>query len=220
MSATSITVNQDQLLLTLGKLGAAASDMPSILNTVSAYMKGSVQSTFRDEGSPAGSWPALAASTLRRKGYSAGHKLLILSGRLFSSIENVVEGNVLTIGTSVVYAGVHQWGSADRRGGSVGAQARIPGREAQVGAYDFMRRIPFREFGKRVVRNEFGEDETVKTRLSGPANAKKTSVSAHGRHGNIPARPFLVFRPEDPGNIVEAINGYFFAKAPAGAVTK
>ena len=49
----------------------------------------------------------------------------------------------------------------------------------------------------------------------GPRN--KTNVSKHTRHQNIPARPYLVFRPEDPRRIQSLVNAYVQrARAAAG----
>jgi phage virion morphogenesis protein len=195
---TAITIREDQMLIALGQLGVAVNDVPDMLRIVGAYMLGSVAKTFRNEGSPAGSWPALADSTKKRKGYTAGHKLLILSGRLFGSIQAVVMGKTLSIGTGLVYAAVHQWGSLDRKGGSVGAQAKIEGRGVHVDAYSYM----------RVIQKENKAKGLRRIRL-------QTKVAAHDRHQNIPARPYLVFRPEDPSNVELAIAGWIRSKAPA-----
>ncbi len=215
MAGTAITIRQHELMISLGQLGAAVSDVPDMLRIIGAYMMGSVARTFRDEGSPSGSWPALAASTKKKKGYTAGHKLLIMSGRLFGSIQSQVQGDRLTIGTNLVYAAVHQYGSRDRLGGSIGAQAKIPGRGVNVRQHFHSGR--FRQFGTRTITDEFGDDENVRTRYQGPAQGMP--ISAHTRHQNIPARPYLVFRPEDPTNIELALESHIGARVSKAAVT-
>ncbi len=208
MPATTVTVNRDQVLLSLGQLSSTVADREGALRVVGSLMQASVMRTFREEGSPAGSWPGLAASTRKKKGYTAGHKLLVLTGRLRNSITYWIENGQLTIGTNVVYAAVQQYGSADRLGGSIGAQAKIPGRESRVSAYDSMRAIPFRRFGRDQRTGKDGKARSVRVREQGPANARKVHTQAHGRHQNIPARPFLVIRPEDPGRFVSGIEAY------------
>jgi phage virion morphogenesis protein len=161
----TVKVDNSEVLVGLDETKVAVSDVPLMLRVAGELMRASIARTFRDEGSPAGSWPRLAASTMKKKGYTTGHKLLILSGRLFGSISYQVTGNTLTIGTNRVYAAVQQFGSADRRGGSIGPQAKIAGRETK-----------------------------------------------RGRFQNIPARPYLVFRPEDPKNIASGFEAYLAGK--------
>lgn len=175
MAASPITVHMDdkEVRIGLGELGAAITDKGPLLRILGELMRGSVARTFRDEGSRAGSWPKLALSTLKKKGYTSGHKLLILSGRLFGSITYTTSDDTLTVGTNVVYAGVHQFGSADKR----------------------------------------GRTRTTRKRHEGPANATKVHVGAHERHGNIPARPFLVFRPEDPQRFASGLEAYLAGKS-------
>jgi len=165
MAGVVIKTDNRTVLAGLDEARIAVADVPLMLRVAGELMRASIARTFRDQGSPAGSWPKLAASTLKKKAYTSGHKLLILSGRLFGSISYQVSGNALNIGTNLVYAAVQQFGSADRVGGSIGAQARIAGRAAK-----------------------------------------------NGRHQNIPARPYLVFRPEDPARIMEGFEAYLAGK--------
>jgi len=165
----TVKVDNREVLVGLDETKVALGDVPLMLRVAGELMRASIARTFRDEGSPAGSWPRLAASTMKKKGYTTGHKLLILSGRLFGSISYQVNGNTLTIGTNLVYAAVQQFGSADRRGGSIGPQAKIAGRAAKT-------------------------------------------KSGRGRFQNIPARPYLVFRPEDPQNIASGFEAYLAGK--------
>lgn len=217
MAVTAINVNDREVRIGLGELRAAVANPAPLLTIVGVLMRASVARTFRDEGSPAGSWPRLAASTLRNKKYRGGHKLLILSGRLFSSINYAVAGNTLTIGTNVVYARVQQEGSADRAGGSIGAQARIDVRSVKVSAYSYLmtrRRKAGDKFGKidRFTPEGFRIKGKRRKLVSGIAPGR-TVVEGHHRFQNIPARPFLVIRPEDPARIVSGIEAYLGVKA-------
>jgi phage gpG-like protein len=206
-----VTIRDNAVLLNLYQLGVAVKDTPNMLRVVGSYMMDSIAKTFRDEGSPAGSWPELAESTKKHKGYTAGHKLLILSGRLFGSIIPAVDGNAVRIDTGLVYAAVHQWGSLDRQGGSVGAQARLADRAVHVDEFDYLRVQKFRRYGLDQRADKNGKMRGVRVRAQGPANRIKVHVGAHDRHQNIPARPYLVFRPEDEGNIENAIGNWVMA---------
>lgn len=139
---------------------------PGLLAVAGQVMKSSIEQTFRDQGSPAGSWPPLALRTLgggirskafakalrqSLKGGGAGRKILIQSGRLKNSITSHVEGNRLIIGTNLVYARIHQMGG----------------------------------------------------------------MAGRGRKTRIPARPFLVFRPEDPERMQKAMDAAMLQIAKA-----
>jgi phage virion morphogenesis protein len=90
----------------------------SLLRVFGEVMRGSIEQTFREQGSPAGSWAPLAASTLLRdRMRGAGRKILIRSGRLKNSITYAIVGGArLLIGTNLRYAGIHQLGGeAGRR---------------------------------------------------------------------------------------------------------
>jgi phage virion morphogenesis protein len=138
----------------------------SLLKIAGSVMRGSIEQTFRDQGSPAGSWPALAASTLARakgKLRGVGRKMLIVSGRLKNSITySVVGGDRLLIGTNLKYAAIQQLG------GNAG------------------RRPPFKKKG--------------------------------GKRSYIPARPYLVFRPEDPSRLQKAMEAYIGSQANASGL--
>ena len=135
--------------------------------------------------SPAGSWPPLSPVSLRWKKYTAGHKLLIDRGILLNSINAQVRGNAVTIGTNVRYAGVHQFGYS-------GPQ--------NVKGYSYSRSVSSRDrFAKEVITNKLNRQQTVTRKtVSGVAIV---TVNPFTRNINIPARPFLVFRPEDLGRI-------------------
>jgi phage virion morphogenesis protein len=126
----------------------------SLLKIAGGVMRSSIEQTFRDQGSPAGSWPPLAASTIRRdRTAGVGRKILIRSGRLKNSVTSaqaqMINGKTLVIGSNLIYAGIQQ--------------------------------------------------------LGGSAGRKHAA--------KIPARPYLVFRPEDPQRITEALQAFIDARA-------
>lgn len=151
----SINVNDQQAQLMLRNLVQRMQGGP-LLRIAAQVMRSSIVRTFREQGSPPGSWPALAPSTLKRGRGGAGRKILIQSGRLMGSVTNdaqyAISGNTLRIGSNLRYAQIQQ------QGGEAG------------------RRGPFKKRG--------------------------------GRRAHIPARPYLVFRPEDPQKIAGAMERY------------
>ena len=128
----SIRVNDQQFRFALRNFSSAIQPRP-LLQIASQVMRGSIAETFAEEGSPAGSWPALAPFTIRKLGAAAaGHKLLIMSGRLRNSITHVIEGSRLIIGTNLVYAGIHQFGGyAGRSSPSPRTLSRHSARQAK-----------------------------------------------------------------------------------------
>lgn len=224
--AAAVTVDAQEVRLGLRELGAAISDRDNLLRICGDVMRTSIARTFREEGSPAGSWPALAPSTRKNKLYTAGHKLLILSGRLFGSITYLITGMALVIGTDVIYAAVHQFGSRDWMGGAAGPRTRE--QMMAVGPYAGLRKLAIRyrmvevtdrrgnkrmvpreaRTGMREIEDKNGRVRHVSTKYQGPQNAKKVEVEAHTRRQNIPARPYLVFRPEDPSRMMLGIDVY------------
>jgi phage virion morphogenesis protein len=172
MSSFNITVNDKALQISLKNFSARISPQP-LLNIAGEVMRGSVERTFREQGSPAGSWAPLAASTLKRGKGGAGRKILIQSGRLKNSLTYVTSGNVLTIGTNLKYAAIHQFG------GFAGRSA--PSSRRKLGQH---------------IDQHFG--------VQGPMKWRRPF---------IPARPYLVFRPEDPQRMQDAMERYADAVA-------
>jgi phage virion morphogenesis protein len=145
----TIRVNDQDFRAKLNTFGQRISP-PPLLRIIGAYMLGSIDKTFREGGSPAGSWAPWAKSTVKRYAKKGGgRKLLISSARLKNSQTYRIEGNSVFIGSNLVYAAIHQLG------------------------------------GK----------------------------AGRNRAATIPARPYLVFRPEDPQNIVQALQTYIDQQA-------
>lgn len=221
MSA-SAQVNDRAVLLSLGGFRATVADRTAMYRILGALMVGSIQQTFRDEGSPAGSWVPLAVSTMLRKGYTTGHKLLIMRGRLFGSIGYRMQGDALSVGPQgIPYAAVQNFGSADYRGAqgplTEEHQAAYDEEKVHVKAHDYAYN---RRYTKAVVKRTRKDGKFVieQKRVPVPSVGKMVSVRSHERHQNIPARPYAVIRPEDPGRMVEALNIYIAGRLPAGGL--
>jgi phage gpG-like protein len=135
----------------------------------------------------------------------------VLSGRLFGSITYKVTGNMLMIGPDVPYAAVHQFGSRDYRGNFTGPLNR-PEHEAyeaeRVGVPMHGRQL----FGTVIAKTKGGRNKKIREVQGG------VLVGKHQRHQNIPPRPYLVFRPEDPQKMAEGIQGYLAERAGRGGL--
>jgi phage gpG-like protein len=202
MSATVIQIDDANVKVGLGKFRLALQEKSELMQEIGMAMLVSIRRTFREQGSPANSWMALAPSTLKKLGAkAAGKKILIDTGTLLNSIgiAQTTPESVIIV-TNVKYAAVHQFGSRDR--GSIGLGPRTKEQAAatvNVQQHSFARLT--RSLGKGRLGNRV-------MNIRGPRNQIRGTVSAHARHQNIPARPYLVFRPEDPQRIRNLVNGY------------
>lgn len=188
--ASNVTVSLNRFKLSLGA-------REQLMRIIGLGQLKSVRQTFRDGGSPAGSWPPLSPASLSWRKYSTGHKLLIDTGLLLNSITFAVQGNSVVVGTGLRYAGVHQYGFD-------GSQSVKP--------YSYTRRQRSRDrFGKERIANKLGRSQTVRRKMS--SGIATVNVRAFTRHIHIPARPFLVFRPEDPARIRAEVEEYIKTSA-------
>jgi phage virion morphogenesis protein len=190
----AIQVDSSRVQVALGKFKLSLMQRDQLLDEIGAAQLVSVRRTFREQGSPAGSWVPLSPNTIKRdpKRYGAGHKLLVLSGRLLNSITFGRSGTGVVIGTKLVYAPVHQFGSRDRST-AIGPQTEA---ESQTTV-----KVKASSYYRRSAELGVGRQHGRRTRIAGPRNARQVSVGARTRHQNIPPRPYLVFRPEDPARI-------------------
>ena len=178
--AIAVKVNDRKVLLDLSAM-ARRMRPRSMLPIAGEVMRGSIKETFEQEGYPAGSWRRVHGGTLaeqftrggrnkrktaKKRGgdtagfrrFTRGKKILTDSGRLQRSITYRTRGRRLVIGTSLIYAAIHQTGGVIR---AKGKALRIP-----IGG------------GRAIFRK---------------------SVT-------IPARPFLVIKPQDPADIAGALD--------------
>ncbi len=177
--ALTVRINNQQVpLVRLGRM-ARLLGTKSLHNITGEVMRGSVSETFEEEGSPAGAWRRLQASTLAaqftrgkrrtetKRGrqtvgftrFSRGKKILTDKGRLQRSITYRSRGKKLVIGTNLIYARTHQFGAVIRPKRAGGVLAIPIGGGVTI-------------FRKQVV---------------------------------IPARPFLLVKPGDAADIAGAI---------------
>lgn len=207
--AERVHVDDGRVIVALSKFRLSLAQNEELMQQIGASQLISIRRNFRDQGVPAGSWMPLAPSTIKSnpKVYGSGHKLLIRSGRLLDSINAQTTPGRVVIGTNLVYARVQQLGSRDR---AFGAGPLIEGAfESKVPAHSYAR-----------LSGELGVGRLPhagRRRIQGPRNAKTVNVKAHTRHQNIPPRPYMVFRPEDPARIRGIVVRYVSqAKKQAG----
>ncbi len=202
MAAIVVKVDAGKVTVALSRFALSLSGKDELLRTIGLGQLVSVRRTFRDQGSPGGSWPPLSPASLSWRKYSAGHKLLINTGLLLNSIMYSVEGNTVTIGTGVRYASIHQFGFD-------GTQSVKP--------YSYIRRQKSRDtVGKFSITNKAGRSQTVKRKTS--SGIGTVNVRGFSRHIRIPARPFLIFRPEDPARIQSEVQTWVAASAKASGL--
>lgn len=199
--AVTVQVDAGGVTLGLNKLALLFVQKKDLMEAIGMSQLRSIYKTFADEGSPAHSWMPLSPRTIRRnpRKYGAGHKLLIDSGRLRNSIGVKATQNSVVIGTNLVYAAVHQYGSRD-----FGFGARTAEQESALtkghASYSYL----------RLDRVHYGKSGGHRRRIAGPRNAKRVTVPGQlfGYHQNIPPRPYLVFRPEDPERLRKMVETY------------
>jgi phage virion morphogenesis protein len=215
-----IQIDSSHTRVALGKFRASLAEKGELMRQIGLLMLKSIYQTFRDEGSPQGSWPRLAPSTVAKdaKYYGAGHKLLIGRGTLRNSIHAANTENETTIGTNLIYAAVHQFGSRDRGSVFGPRTAAMEAATAKVKAHTRTRLSSGLGVGRMSILNKMGRQQMLRRRIAGPRNQRVESVSAHTRHQNIPARPYVVFRPEDPGRIEGLVSAWVKSKVHAAGL--
>jgi phage virion morphogenesis protein len=220
MAVDLIQVDSSNVRVALGKFQFSLEQRGELMNQIGLSMLVSIRRTFREQGSPAHSWMPLAPSTIKSdpKRYGPGHQLLINKGMLLNSIGiSQSRPDQVIIGTNVKYAAVHQFGSRDR--GSAGFGPRTAQQNdavVKVNSRTYDRVQSELGKGRMTITNSRGRRQMINKLIAGPRNATRVTARAHTRHQNIPARPYLVFRPEDPGRIQTLVNAYV-RKAAASA---
>ncbi|AKF08886.1 phage virion morphogenesis protein [Sandaracinus amylolyticus] len=101
----------DDAIRTVRSAAERARDLSPILRVIAEDTKTLVDDSFDQSRSPSGApFAPLAPATKarRRKGSS---KPLVDTGRLRNSVSASAAGNLLSVGTNVVYGATHQYGS-------------------------------------------------------------------------------------------------------------
>ena len=188
MSSVVVQSDASSVVISLRSFALSLSAKEQLLRIIGLGQLKSVRQTFAESGSPSGSWAPLSPVSLQWRKYKnggEGHRLLIDKGLLLNSITFSVQGNSVIIGTALSYAGVHQHGFD-------GTQTVKP--------YSYTRRQRSRDtFVRQQITNMLGHRQTVKRKTS--SGIATVNVRGFSRHIHIPARPYLVFRPEDPARI-------------------
>lgn len=141
------------------------------LHKAGNVMLKSIDTNFETEGRPEG-WMPLSPLTMRAKlaaGY--GGKILTRTGNLKRSIAFRVTGNKLHVGTSTLYAAIHQFGGVIKK-------------KQRTGVLTFGRKGGF---------------VTIRGRPRIGTFAKKVIFGAHTIY--MPPRKFLLFQDEDVDRI-------------------
>jgi phage gpG-like protein len=192
--ASNVTVSLSRFALSLGA-------REQLMNIIGVGQLKSVRQTFRDSGSPSGSWPPLSPASLSWRKYSTGHKLLVDTGLLLNSITFAVQGNSV----------VDRHRPALRERPAVRLRWR-PEREAlQLHAPPAQPR----HFRQSQITNKLGRSQTCAANFR--AASPRSTCAAFTRHIRIPPRPFLVFRPEDPARIQSEVDEYVNYSRPKQA---
>ncbi len=123
MSGAQITIAVDDspTAVILGRLAQLMSDLTPAMDDIGAQIVGNTQRRFETGKGPGGAaWkPSLRA-------IEQGGQTLRDSGRLMASLTHVAGANSVTIGTNVVYAGIHQFGGTIRAKTAKGLRFKGP----------------------------------------------------------------------------------------------
>jgi phage gpG-like protein len=174
---------------------ARLKDFRTPLTLAGGYMFRATQQQFDSEGARSGDkWEPLSPRTIksRRKGKGIGGvKILQDTGRLKSSVTHRTGGSIydlqpsmLTMGTNLVYAAIHQHGGDITRKPHIGTALH---KRQKNGQWRFAR-------------------ATKKTKL-GP-NLRLLAFNVGESAVHIPARPFLVVTDTDRRNITTIFRDY------------
>jgi phage gpG-like protein len=195
-----VTVKADaaKAAVALAQFRLSLQDKSELLKVLGAGQLNSIYRTFDEQGP---GWPGLSDASLSwNKKYTTAHMLLQNSGHGRTSIGWEVSGDSVAIGTSLWYMKLQQEGWE-------GTQ--------NVAGYQYSRAVASRDqFGNVVITNKRGRQQNVHRKMV--SGVSFVTVHPFERHITIPARPFLVFRPEDPARM-EAATRAFVAERARGA---
>jgi phage gpG-like protein len=173
MIEARVSVNLGDLSQRIGRVSARIHE--AALYSVSEWLRILVRKTFTTtHASPEGvPWVPLKAKTAARK---RGPGMLRESSALFDQVGGpraapTIEGDTVTLGSSLPYAAVHQFGF-----------------EGDESVHEFFRRVraPGRDvWGKILGRNNKIVHGKIMMGMSFP------KTGAHTRHAKTPARPYL-----------------------------
>lgn len=205
MAQPVFKINATEALGKFGALGQALRDKTPLLRIFGNLMVRSTQRTFREGGSPAGSWRRLLAGSLRAQYEGRKRKKL---GPLTKAQQRTLSGKTAA-------------------GGDTAAFSRFAGaKKILISSGQLMRSVTFAvDSGGGAVNigsnlkyariHQLGGVITPKNRkfLRFPIGAGNFVFA---KKVVMPARPYLVVRPEDPERLIRAGWEYLAEKFKAG----
>jgi phage gpG-like protein len=184
MSDLKITMDTAGLANAFFRAGNVGVDIPAALESIGGALRSATIDRFQTETAPGGvKWKPLSPRTVEsKKQRKLSENILVARGALKLSINAQVTGLTLEVGSTLPYAGVHQFGAVIKRGART---QTIYQSEAGVRSGEFKRM----KFVK-------AKDATF---------ARDVKVGAHKI--TIPARPYLDVRlVEDMPRIAEELD--------------
>lgn len=107
----SVTLQAEPALSNLARLARVVGDLSPVMREIAGTLEADAQLAFRDQKSPEGeAWEPLKNPPKRRQ----GGQILRDTGRLANSIASGFTKDEAYVGSNVIYAAVHQFGSRDQ----------------------------------------------------------------------------------------------------------
>ncbi|MDD5297655.1 MAG: phage virion morphogenesis protein [Rhodocyclaceae bacterium] len=175
MAIFSIEIKDGDVQAEFNRLQRAATDMSPAMQAVSQLLLSRTEANFAAQSGPGGGWPALAPSTLKRRGADA--RMLQDTGHLASSITPTSGPDFAAIGTNVVYAAIHQLG---------GDISRAP----------FSSWVRLRQERNGSLMRQPGYQKLAVFAKDSHKRAKTVKYTSDGFSIHIPARPYFPVTPE------------------------
>jgi phage gpG-like protein len=187
-----VKVDAAKATIGLAQFRMGIADRRELMDVLGAGQLSSIYKTFDEEGP---GWLPLNFSSKGWMGkkYSAGHKLLQDTGQMRAEIHPVASADSVSLVSSLKRGRIQNFGWS-------GTQ--------KVAPYSYSRRMGT---GRLLITNKLGRKQTITRKIEGPGG--RVSVKAFSRQINIPPRPFMVFRPEDPQRMVSETSLFIRARA-------
>ncbi|MCV0424665.1 MAG: phage virion morphogenesis protein [Roseibium sp.] len=190
----TLTIEDKEINAALTRVEEAGGDTAGLLREIAGAMLFSVHRRFETESAPDGTkWPAHAPRTAKARANrkTRGNapitpKLLRHTNRLYKSLTKESDSEQASVGTNVVYAGIHQHGGT-------------------VTQYPQSRKVKFRKVGNQ---NRFA-GKAHKRAFEKPVTFKQRTIV-------IPARPYLGFSVDDRETIQRLAGDYYNAAITGG----
>ena len=106
-----ITLEDTQVVTAINRMIHAGTDLTPVLRDIGEHLLNTTRERFRDEEGPDGeAWMPLSETTKARKTRNID-KVLTEDGHLAGTLDYLVMGNELLIGSPRIYASTHQFGA-------------------------------------------------------------------------------------------------------------